>query len=318
MRQLPLSTGTEANQSHSARYPTLIDTDIGDDIDDAFALALAACSPEIDLLGVTTVSGDTGRRAQLAMHLLHACGYDGIPVAAGLEHPILYRHPPGGVFQANILDEQQARYELSELSGPELIIQTALAHPRQLNLLCLGQLTNVAAALKLEPRIFMEIRRIIMIGGSSSVPFPEWNIRSDAQAAQIVLASGTPITQIGWNITTRCSLRQHDIEQLRQHDAPHTRLVYQLFLIWQQHRPRWHPAMPYIHDALAVAALCQPKLFAFEDMAVRVPLHGPLKGFMIPRLLNGPLVQAVVDIHADEVRQWVMRRLLASSPLQAS
>ncbi len=318
MRQLPLSFGLEANQSHAANYSVLIDTDIGDDIDDAFALALAACSPEIGLLGVTTVSGDTSRRAQLALHLLHTCGCDDIPVAAGIDHPMLYSHPPGGVFQANVLDDQGAHYILSELSGPELIIQTALAHPRRLILICLGQLTNVATALKLEPRLFMAIREIVMMGGSSSIPFPEWNIRSDAQAAQIVLASGIPITLIGWNITTRCPLREQDIEQLRQHDSPHAHLLYQLFTIWQQHRPRWHPALPYIHDALAVAALCKLDLFAFADMAVRVPLRGPMKGYMIPRLLNGPLVQAAVDIHAFEARAWVMQRLLAESSLQAS
>jgi len=310
MRQLPFSSGTETNQSNLSRYPVLVDTDIGDDIDDAFALALTIRSPEIALLGVTTVFGDTKLRAELALRLLHTFGQTAIPVAAGVGTPLLYRHPPSGVPQANILNERMTGGSTSDLSGPELIIQTALAHQRQLILLCFGPLTNVAIALKQEPRLFMAIRKIVMMGGSSSYPFPEWNVRSDARAAQIVLASGIPITLIGWNVTTRCQLRNNDIRQLQQNGSPQTDLLCQLLSLWREHRPRWHPALPYIHDALAVAALCQPDLFQFQDMAVRVPLHGPLKGFMIPRLLNGPLINAAVGMQVNAIRTWVIRRLL--------
>ncbi len=308
---IALLSGTETNQSKPSSYPVLIDTDIGDDIDDALALALVLRSPEIALLGVTTVFGDTRLRAELALHLLHTFGQTAIPVAAGVGAPLLYRHPPSGVPQASVLNEQTACGTISALSGPELIVQTALAHHQQLILLCLGPLTNIATALKLEPRLFMAIRRIIMIGGSSSYPFPEWNVRSDARAAQIVLASGIPITMIGWNVTTRCQLRDNDIKQLQQNGTPQAQLLSQLLSIWQEHHPHWHPALPYIHDALAVTALCRPELFQYQDIAVRVPLHGPLKGFMIPRLLNGPLVNAAVGVQANEARAWIMGRLLA-------
>ena len=300
---------TQAGQSESSKYLVLLDTDIGDDIDDALALALALHSTEITLLGVTTVFGDTQLRARLAKHLLHVFERDDVPVAAGIALPLLARHHPSGVAQAAILEAHE-KQDISIHSGPELIVQNALTYPGRLTLLCIGPLTNVATALLMEPHLFMAIRNIIMMGGTSSIPWPEWNVRSDARAAQIVLSAGIPITLLGWNITTRCQMRASDIERLRDHNTPRTRLLSELIAIWQQHRPRWHPPYPFLHDPLTIAALCAPELLRFEEMTVRTLTHGPLRGFMVPRLMNGPLVQAAVDIQADQAREWVMERML--------
>lgn len=309
MSQSRSGHGLNASQFEGEQFLVLLDTDIGDDIDDALALALALRSPEIDLIGVTTVFGDTRLRARLAKHMLRIYERNDIPVAAGISTPILLRHPPSGVPQAAILTSGEEQ-PISTHSGPDLIIEKALAHSGRLTLLCIGPLTNVATALLNEPRLFMAIRSIIMMGGSSSIPFPEWNVRSDAKAAQIVLSAGIPITLIGWNITTRCQMRAEDIEQLRLKNTAQTRLLSDLIAIWQQHRPRRHPALPFLHDPLTIAALCAPDLFHFEEMTVRTLTHGPLRGFMVPRLMNGPLVRAAVDIQAERAREWIMGRLL--------
>ncbi len=290
MSQSRSDQDTQASQFEDNKHLVLLDTDIGDDIDDALALALALRSPEIELTGVTTVFGDTRLRARLAKHLLHVFERDDIPVAAGISVPMLARHRPSGVPQAAILaasDEQV----ISNCSGPELIIEKAMAYPGRLTLLCIGPLTNIATALQMEPHLFMAIRSIIMMGGTSGILWPEWNARSDARAAQIVLAAGIPITLLGWNITTRCQLRASDIERLRAHNTPRTRLLSELIAIWQQRRPRWQPAYPYLHDPLTFAALCAPELLRFEEMTARILVHGPLRGFMVPRLMNGPLVK---------------------------
>jgi purine nucleosidase len=314
MSQVSIDQTPIADQSGSQKYPILIDTDIGDDIDDALALALALRSPEIALCAVTTVFGDTQRRAQLAAHLLHIFAREDIPIAAGLQTPLQPRRCPSGVPQAVILDDCTDCGALPMLStAPELIVQTALAHHNRLTLLCLGPLTNVATALRIEPHLFMTIRRIIMMGGTSGIPFPEWNVRNDATAARIVLAAGIPVTMLGWNVTTRCQLREEDIEHLRSNDSPQTQLLTQLIAIWQRHRPRWHPPLPYLHDLLTVVALCAPQLLQFEEMTARVLVHGPFTGYMVPRFLDGPLVHAAVDVHADEARKWIMKRLLAQA-----
>ena len=318
MHQVPLQPDSETNQSLPPKKYVLIDTDIGDDIDDALAIALALQSPELEVQGITTVFGDTQRRAQLAMHLLTVFEREAIPVAAGMTSPIQYRHRPSGVPQAAILDRHRQLPALSPLTGPELIAKTALTAPSRLTLLCIGPLTNIATALSLEPRLFMAIRNIVLMGGSSSLPFPEWNIRSDARAAQIVLGSGIPITMLGWNVTTRCQLQASDLQHLRCQHTPQAQLLSRLLAVWQRHRPRWQPALPYLHDPLTVVAVCKPELLECREITARVISRGPLTGFMVPHLLNGPFVHAAVTVQADATRHWIMERLLAPLAPQAS
>lgn len=299
------------SQFESGKHLVLLDTDIGDDIDDALALALALRSPEIELIGVTTVFGDTHLRARLAKHVLQLFERNDIPVASGISAPLQARHRPSGVAQAAILTaDANDEPAISKCSGPELIIEKAMAQPGRLTLLCIGPLTNIATALLMEPHLFMAIRNIVMMGGTSGIPWPDWNVRSDARAAQIVLAAGIPITMLGWNITTRCQLKAEDIQQLQNKNTPQTRLLSELIAMWRQHRPRWQPAYPFLHDPLTIAAVCAPELLRFQEMTARALVHGPLRGFMVPRLMNGPLVHAAVDIQAEQAREWVMERLL--------
>jgi purine nucleosidase len=311
MSQSQFGQDMRVSQFESDKYLVLLDTDIGDDIDDALALALALRSPEIELIGLTTVFGDTLLRARLAKHVLHVFERDDIPVAAGIPSPMLARHRPSGVPQAAILTtDANDEPAISKCSGPELIIEKAMTYPGRLTLLCIGPLTNIATALLIEPHLFMAIRNIVMMGGTSGIPWPEWNVRSDARAAQIVLAAGIPITLLGWNITTRCHLKAEDIQQLRIKNTPQTRLLSELIATWQQHRPRWQPVYPFLHDPLTIAAVCAPELLRFQEMTARTLTHGPLRGFMVPRLMNGPLVNAAVDIKAEQAKEWVMERLL--------
>lgn len=310
MHQLPEQSNMATNQFIERPYDILIDTDIGDDIDDALALAVALRSPEIALRGITTVFGDTERRAQLAAHLLHTFGRDDIPVAAGVSTPLRLHHRPSGVPQAAILPPHTPYPLIQPISGPAFIIQTASAYYGRLTLICIGPLTNIATALLQEPDLFMAIRNIVMMGGTARFPLPEWNVRSDALAARIVLASGIPITMLGVNVTLRCQLRNCDIAQLRADSSPQAQLLSQLLAVWQRHRPRWQPSLPFLHDPLTIAALCQPELFTFQEMTARVLTRKPLQGFMVPRVMNGPLVQAATGIQVEQARDWVMQRLL--------
>ncbi|MDQ2906863.1 MAG: nucleoside hydrolase [Chloroflexota bacterium] len=316
MHQLPIEPATETGQSSTRKHMVLVDTDIGDDVDDALALALIANSPEIDLRGITTVFGDTTLRARLAAHLLRVFEHPDIPITAGLGTPLQPRRRPSGVPQAAILNEHET-YTLSPKSAPELIIETVMAHPGQVTLLCLGPLTNIATALQTEHHLFMAIRNIIVMGGTSGIPWAEWNVRNDPLAAQIVLAAGTPVTLIGLNVTLQCHLRAEDIAAMRAQESARTKLLSDLIAIWQRHHPRWQPQLPYLHDPLTVVALCAPELLRFEEITVRVPTYGPFKGFMVPRLMDGPLVQAATSVQAAAARAWIMRRLLSGGSCDA-
>lgn len=311
MRQNDVFTAHETIQSDKQKHSVVLDTDIGDDIDDALALALALNSPEIAVQGITTVFGDTQQRAQLARHILHIFGREDIPIAIGVGKPLHQRHTPSGVVQATILGNKHYDEEMfSTFSGPEFIVQQALEHSGKLTLVCIGPLTNVALALLIEPRITSAIRSIVMMGGSSGLPLPEWNVRSDVQAAHMVLSSGIPITLLGLNVTTRCQLRKQDIEQLRKSTTAQAQLLHELIRIWQKHRPRWHPRLPFLHDPLTIAALCTPEQFIWQDMPVQVIQRGPFEGFMVPRMPGGANVRAAIGVHTKDAREWVMQRLL--------
>src|SRR5437660_3630123 len=177
-----------------------------------------------------------------------------MPVAAGISSPLQLRHRPSGVPQAAILDEREILPAISPLSGPELLIQTALTHARQLTLICIGPLTNIATALAIEPCINLAIGNIVMMGGSCGIPWAEWNVRSDARAARIVLESGIPVTMVGLDVTMRCQLRTCDIERLRCSSSSQMQLLSKLIAVWQRHRPRGQSSLPYLRGPLAVAA----------------------------------------------------------------
>ena len=313
MRQKDVISAHEPSQLAEQKQMIVLDTDIGDNVDDALALVLALNSPEIDLRGITTVFGDTQKRAQLAQHILHVFGRGDIPVAVGVGKPLEQRHVPSGVTQAKILsDSPFDRDQFSAFSGPELLVHQALEYSGKLTLVCIGPLTNVALALLIEPRIDKAIKSIIMMGGTSGFPFRETNISSDVRAAQIVLRSEIPITMLGLNVTSRCQLHKQDIKRLSESTSHEANMLYQLINIWQQHRPRWQPRLPLLHDPLTIAALCTPELVQFKDMHVHVIERGPFQGVMMPYILGDLPVHAAIDVQADKARNWIMQRLLTS------
>ena len=171
----------------------ILDTDIGDDIDDAFALALILRSPELHLLGIETAFGDTELRARLVDRYLAAVGRTDIPVMAGVQGP-----------QTNHFS--QAAYarqwpERKHASGVDFLLKQIRAHPGKITLICVGPLTNIGELLKEHPDARTLIKRLVIMGGSVKVgykpkapPEPEWNIKLDPAAAQTVFASGVPIT----------------------------------------------------------------------------------------------------------------------------
>lgn len=292
--------------------PVFVDTDIGDDIDDALALALLLCSPEVRVVGIATVFGDTDLRARLAAYVLQVYGSAHIPVAAGQARPLLARHQLSGVCQASVLPDGLA-LPLSPLSGPELLIQAARSYPGELTLLCFGPLTNLALALSREPALGSWLRQVFFMGGASRIFWPDWNVRSDARAARIVLEANLPLTMIGWNVTNPSHLRSHDLTRLQSASSPRLHLLARLIEAWQEAQPPWRAKLPKLHDALVVAALCAPEFFRFASMPMRVLVRGPFVGWTIPRLLAGPIVNAALTVDYAQARAWMLRRWFAGA-----
>jgi len=190
-------SGAERKPAKAAPVPVILDTDIGDDIDDTWALGLLLKSPELDL---KLVVGDYGRasyRARLLARLLERAGRTDVPVGVGLE-----RKPFGEGRQAAWVRD----YDLRQYPGPvhadgvQALIDTILKSKRPVTLICIGPVPNIAAALQREPRIARKARFVGMHGsvrigyGGQRQPAAEWNVRADPKACQAVFAAPWSMT----------------------------------------------------------------------------------------------------------------------------
>ncbi|MHC1785739.1 MAG: nucleoside hydrolase [Christensenellales bacterium] len=235
----------------------LIDTDIGGDIDDALALAMALNSPQIDLLGVTTVYAASQWRTDLVKEMLRVWGREDVPVRRGAERPILGRFP-----------HDTGAGPLVNEAVP-FIIETCRNNPGCV-LLGIGPLTNIALALAIAPEI-AGTTRFVFMGGMLKCAQPEWNIQCDPEAAKIVFDL-VPLRLIGLDITEQCRLSREEAEQLTQGDDPRLRFLKGEFDRFFSH----FTFLPTLHDPLALASLLWDDLITWEDLAIRVETAGSL------------------------------------------
>jgi len=270
----------------SARIPILLDTDIGTDVDDAFALALILHSPELELVGVTTVSGDTQARARLAAKMLWEAGRPNIPVVAG---------EPG-----KPLPIEQTRWA-EGFTSPALRSEKAVdflkaqieRRPGELTLVPIGPLTNIGALLRQDPAVAKKIKQIVMMGGSitygyepGSGPIAEYNIASDPAAAQVVFSSGIPILMVPLDVTAMLQLDAAARHRVFSHLSPLTNALTLLYHVWNQ-------PTPTLFDPMAVAMLVQPSLCETKPLAIEVDGQG------FTRPVEGKPANATVALHTD-------------------
>lgn len=280
------------------KIPIILDTDIGSDVDDAFALALILRSPEFDLLGVTTVSGNTQARARLAAKMLWEAGRPDVPVAAG---------EPG-----KTLPIEQTRWA-EGFASPAQVPQRAVdflkaqigRRPGDLTLVAIGPLTNVAALLKQEPGAAKKIKRLALMGGSIAhgygkdlKPAAEYNIAQDPEAAQTVFCSGARILMVPLDVTAMLQLDDAARHRIFTGLTPLTNALTLLYHLWN------HPT-PTLFDPMAVAMLVEPGLCETQELAIEVDV----KGFT--RAVAGKRSNASVALKTDAARflEFYLRRI---------
>lgn len=280
------------------RTPIILDTDIGTDIDDAFALALVLESPELDLVGVTTVSGDTAARARLAGKMLWEAGRRNVPVAAGEPGkplPIEQTRWADGFSSPQIRREKAVDFLQAEIER----------RPGELTLVPIGPLTNVGALLRRDPAITKKLKRIVMMGGSiargyepGSGPTAEYNIAADPAAAQVVFSSGIPILMAPLDVTARLQLDAESRHRVFTRLTPLTNTLTFLYHLWNQ-------PTPTLHDPMAVSLLIDPKLC--ETRVLSIEVDG--KGFT--RVVECRPPNATVALNTDAKRfiDFYLRRV---------
>lgn len=259
------------------RIPIIFDTDIGDDIDDALALALALQSPELDVRAVTTVVDDVDRRTRLAWKELGLYHRQDIPVATGSPEPLLDPMRTTNTRQFEVLTDADTAPAAAQRPAALLIVEMLLASNEKITLVPVGPLTNIALALKTAPRIKSKIERIVLMGGAFARPQAEYNIWRDRAAAEIVFSSGVPITAVGLDVTTRCTLQEADMQRLRAADNPASQLLVRLIELWRSNKQDQYPTL---HDPLAVAAALRPGLIETQLGRVRVETSSTLTNGM--------------------------------------
>jgi purine nucleosidase len=252
--------------------PVIFDTDIGDDIDDALALALALQSPELDVKLVTTVADDVESRTRLAWKELGLFGRQDIPLATGAAEPLLDPKYPDRAAQFGVLTGTDQPPAAAWQRAADRIIETLMKSPDKMTIIPVGPLTNIALALKEEPRIKEKIERIVLMGGAYYPPRREYNIYRDRIAAEIVFSSGIPITGVGLDVTEKCKLQAADLERLKNAHNPASDFLYRLIELWQKDNPGHFPTL---HDPLAVAAALRPSLIETQAGSVQVETASP-------------------------------------------
>jgi purine nucleosidase len=243
-------------EASAQRLKVILDTDIGGDIDDAWALGFAMQSPEIDLVGVTIADQNTPARARVACKLLHAGGRADVPVAVGR------RTGDHIEYQFAWAEDFTAKTPIAQPAA-DFIVGTIRRYPGEVTLVAVGPLQNVADALRKDPGIAKLVKRVVLMSGSIAasawhpMAIPEWNVVASAPDAKVVYAAGLPLTTVPLDSTTYVTLKDEERERLRKHDSPVTRSLEALYRLWIE----VPSSRMTLHDQLAVAETVRPGVF---------------------------------------------------------
>lgn len=247
----------------------LIDTDLGDDTDDAAALIMAMNSTELEIVGITTVYQNTYKRAEMVLDLCEQYGKKEIEVCAGYGIPLIerpyYEEDP---IQYEILRKERKYPVYQEMNGAEFIIQKAKENP-DLTIVEMGAMTNLAKAFYEAPDI-MKQTNIIAMGGVFSSSFPEWNIRCDPEAARIVMDYAEHLTMFGLDVTKYCRISEEFLEKLCPPGNERMHYYKRGTEIFKE--KTGYPIT--FHDALLIAYLLDPTVVNLRQNDFNVELSG--------------------------------------------
>ncbi len=284
------------------REKVIIDTDIGDDVDDAFALALALRSPELQILGVTTTFGDTETRAKIVDRFLEETGHVEIPVAAGaptvIKNPMTQRRYAEGGHSA----------KASHPPAVDFLLEQIRRYPGEITLIAIGPLINVGAAIDKDAATFRKLKRVVLMGGSvrrgygdlgytaPRGPEPEWNIINDIPSAQKLFAAGVPLAVMPLD-STQLKLDEVKRAFLFSQGTPITDGLTILYHLWGQETPT-------LFDPMTIAYAVNPALCPVQPLHIRVDE----KGFTREEP-GAPNAEVCLDSNPDQFFRFYLKRV---------
>ncbi len=268
--------------------PTRIILDCDTGHDDAIALMTAAGNPAIDLIGVTCVAGNATLEHTLP-NTLHVCQHLGIhvPVYAGCDRPMVRdRITASDIHGSSGLDGpvfEELTWKMEPEHAVHYIIRTLMESDGDITLCPTGPLTNIAMALRMEPKIAKKISRIVLMGGAvglgNTTPAAEFNILADPEAAHVVFTSGVPITMMGLDLTNQALATPEIISRMAAIGNKAGALFHDIMSFTLKSQALNGLSAGPVHDVTTVAWLIDPSIFQTRDLYVEIDLtHGPCYG----------------------------------------
>lgn len=259
-----------------------MDVDTG--VDDALALLLALSSPEVELVGVSTVAGNVSlpRTTDNTLRLLQWAGRDDIPVHAGAERPLVRDpvaaddvHGATGLGAAQLPETRTAPAG----DGVEFLLSTLQARPGEMTLVATGPLTNLARAEEQVPGVLRQARQVVIMGGAVRVPgnitpTAEFNFYADPHAARQVLASEAEMVLVGLDVTEQIWLEQAALQACTGPRAAFCRAACEPVIAFES--AHYGFAGMHVHDPVALGAALWPQLFHTQQLWVDVETTGEL------------------------------------------
>lgn len=306
--------------------PILIDCDPG--IDDAVALLLACASPELTLLGVSSVAGNVGleHTTRNAGRILALAGRADVPVAAGAGRPLV-RSSPGraqevhgedGVHRAALPDPAA---EPDPRPAVDLLADAVGGSPDPVTLIAIGPLTNVALLYAVHPEVAATLGRVVIMGGSATggntTEAAEFNIWSDPEAAYRVLTDPglsrpVPTTMVGLDLTLTVPVQETDLDALAAGGPAGQAAAAMLRPEAERQRAATGVAALPVHDAVAVAAVLRPDLLRTRPATITVDCsEGPRRGAtLVAPAPDGSWSDVAVGAAARDVVDLIVRRVV--------
>jgi uridine nucleosidase len=314
-------------------HTVLFDTDPG--VDDAMALLLALRSPEINVIGVTTIFGNSHVDATTrnALNLLNFAGRPDIPVARGEEKPLVlpggryaeFVHGPDAMGGIGWDTVHRVGHGAVSSRAAEFMVETVLARPGEITLVAIGPLTNLARALQLEPRFASLVKQVVLMGGTVShpgncSPLAEANIFNDPHAAALVFEADWDLTIAPLDATHAAPMDNVFMERLRVSPDPFAQFIASITPFYQRFyasRDGNTTGRIPTHDPSAVAWLIDPTLFTSESYAIQVPTEGPAKGATIAdrqgRFYTHRKARCMLGVDSDRLRELIFTRLTSTA-----
>jgi inosine-uridine nucleoside N-ribohydrolase len=289
----------------SGNMKIILDTDIGDDIDDAWALAFLISHHDFQPLGVTITHGNTPARMKIACKLLHITGRGDIPVAVG-------RKTSDGYYQQYTWAEDFTAKQPIALPAADFIVEQVKKYPGEVTILAVGPLQNLADALRKEPNLPKLVKRVVLMSGcvygtadKPSNAIREWNVFQSTTDSQLVYGAGLPLTIVPLDSTTHVKLSDEERQQVSDYRSPLTYALECLYRLWLS----GPSARMTLHDQLAVAESAAPGRFfnKLETLSIYVDDQGFTR--IDPK--RGKPVTVCLEPKRDEFMKYYIGELIS-------